>query len=487
MSGKELSLTNKLACRMITVIVAIISLAYIMEIVKGTKGVVYVLSVIVLGWIPTIMCNVAYKRNEESPRIKIYYIAGFGIFYAYLLFTGTNDLIFTYAMPMFFILILYNNIRASVATVLGAAIIVVGYNGMRLIQGKLGVNNAATAEIQILIMFLIAYYVYQCSKTNIEVAESKEAVIKNEQIKTAEMLEETTKASTEVSNGVIEVSEQVSEIGRTVSSTAEAMEQMSESITNSAEAIQNQMIKTQDIQESVAEMTQLSTAALDSANTASIAVMDGNVRLKRLDALSKESIEAEAKISESLEELTRVSNEMTSIIDSISSVANQTNLLSLNASIEAARAGESGKGFAVVANEIGNLAKQTSEATGKISELILSVQNKISEVNTENEKFAVNANEQRTCTENVAESFEVINESVNELKNKISAVEDSSRELMDANRVIVDNIQTISAITEELSASANESATRSKDAVGIVTDAGNTFDELLKVAEKLNK
>ena len=291
----------------------------------------------------------------------------------------------------------------------------------------------------------------------------------------------------EVLNGVIEVSEQVSEIGRTVSSTAEAMEQMSESITNSAEAIQNQMIKTQDIQESVAEMTQLSTAALDSANTASIAVMDGNVRLKRLDALSKESIEAEAKISESLEELTRVSNEMTSIIDSISSVANQTNLLSLNASIEAARAGESGKGFAVVANEIGNLAKQTSEATGKISELILSVQNKISEVNTENEKFAVNANEQRTCTENVAESFEVINESVNELKNKISAVEDSSRELMDANRVIVDNIQTISAITEELSASANESATRSKDAVGIVTDAGNTFDELLKVAEKLNK
>lgn len=487
MNGKEISLTNKLACRMITVIVTIISLAYIMEIVKGTKGLAYVLSVLALGWIPTILCNVSYRRNNESTRVKIYYIVGYGIFYAYLVFTGTNDLIFSYVMPMFFILILYNNVRSSVLTVLGAALINVGYNVMKAMQGKLNVENAATAEIQVLIVFLVAYYVYLCSKTNAGMIENRESVIKNEQLKTAEMLDETTKASAIVSNGVVEVSEKVNDISKSVSETADTMEQMSDSIANSAEAIQNQLVKTQDIQESVAEMTQMSSEALDSANTASNAVDDGNNRLKRLETLSKESMEAEEKISSSLVELTKVSDEMTSIIDSISSVASQTNLLSLNASIEAARAGESGRGFAVVAGEIGNLAKQTSEATERISELILAVQTKIAEVNEENEKFAVNANEQRICTENVAESFAVINDSVNDLKDRITSVEDSSRELMNANKVIVENIQTISAITEELSASATESASRSKDAVDIATDAGDTFEELLKVAEKLSR
>ena len=91
----------------------------------------------------------------------------------------------------------------------------------------------------------------------------------------------------------------------------------------------------------------------------------------------KEQAEDSARNSElaaqKLETLDHYMQEMHSIVEIISKIANQTSLLALNASIEAARAGEAGRGFSVVATEISGMATQTKDATGNIAELIQNV------------------------------------------------------------------------------------------------------------------
>lgn len=81
-------------------------------------------------------------------------------------------------------------------------------------------------------------------------------------------------------------------------------------------------------------------------------------------------MDANNRVLEKMKVLTEYTNKMNTIIETITSIANSTGMLALNASIEAARAGEAGRGFSVVATEISGLASQTKDATVNITELI---------------------------------------------------------------------------------------------------------------------
>ncbi|MBP3755061.1 MAG: HAMP domain-containing protein [Lachnospiraceae bacterium] len=202
-----------------------------------------------------------------------------------------------------------------------------------------------------------------------------------------------------------------------------------------------------------------------------------------------------ASIQESMRELETVTKEMadvgnfveevTNAADVINSIANQTNLLSLNASIEAARAGEAGRGFAVVAEEIGKLAVQSNESSASIKNIMdelktqtdktIGLVTKLNDVMSKQEATSMNSKESLTTLfDNISstkENFEVIRQNVDD----INAV----------CNVLNDSISSLSAISQENASSAEITANACTEITDIINNVSEKADNIKNQSDNL--
>lgn len=190
------------------------------------------------------------------------------------------------------------------------------------------------------------------------------------------------------------------------------------------------------IQENLNQNVQKLKEVTDSTKTAAKMANDSKQNITAIVQELQTLIDQANENSQSIESLTRQMNEINSVIELITDIAEQTNLLALNAAIEAARAGEHGRGFAVVADEVRKLAERTHKATGEISVSIKSLQQEISEINTSAETM-------KTVVDTSASKILDFENLLTKLSNNSSVIVDKSYSMENLTFVVLAKIDHI--------------------------------------------
>ncbi len=284
---------------------------------------------------------------------------------------------------------------------------------------------------------------------------------------------------------------------RNVASTAEEMsasvEQMSSSSYQVADTVseisrgaQSQASKTEEVSRAMVDMTLTVQEVATNSQKAAENAKDSNELINSLGVIAKDLLvkmnsirTATSESSGVIMELDGKSKQIGEIVNLITNIADQTNLLALNAAIEAARAGEHGRGFAVVADEVRKLAEDSGNAAKQISTLIGEIQ--------EGTHNAVTSMQQGS--EEVETGASAINEVANVIENVVAAGNQIASMVQDIAAAAQEQSASIEEVTssiEEVSAISEESAAGTEEASAAVQEQSATMQELSRSAEDLS-
>ncbi|MBF0379584.1 MAG: type IV pili methyl-accepting chemotaxis transducer N-terminal domain-containing protein [Magnetococcales bacterium] len=365
-----------------------------------------------------------------------------------------------------------SSLNAMLKTVIGAAILAV------LIGLYIFMNiNALSRQFQSIIrqVFLQTRSMSACIK-DLELVKNG---LSNDSVHTLQL-------SREVANDHVVVKELVSNIQQSTSNTASQAEAISTATDNLSSNIST--IASASEQSSINITTMASAAEEITANLSNVnsnleqvdesvssvakAIEEVTSSLsqvrERCQAASLESQQANGKAqatSAVMEELALSANEIGQVVDMIKNIANQTNILALNASIEAAGAGEAGLGFSVVANEVKNLARQTNDATKTISDKIEEIQNKANRVSVANTEITDSISlidssntEITSAVDTQADSINNIAQSIKNVAEASGEVTNSAKELNIAAQDVARSALEAAMGTQEVAKSASQAA-----------------------------
>ena len=249
---------------------------------------------------------------------------------------------------------------------------------------------------------------------------------------------------------------------------ASAAEELSAVTEQTSAGVNSQKVETDQVATAMNEMTATVQEVARNAEEASEAALAADQQAREGDKVVGEAIAQIERLSkevgnstEAMGHLKRESDKIGSVLDVIKSVAQQTNLLALNAAIEAARAGEAGRGFAVVADEVRSLAQRTQKSTEEIEELIVGLQSGTQQVATIMDNSRTLTDSSVELTRRAGGSLESITRTVSAIQSMnqqiAAAAEQQSAVAEEINRSVL-NVRDVS---EQTSAASEETAASS--------------------------
>lgn len=276
--------------------------------------------------------------------------------------------------------------------------------------------------------------------------------------------------------------------------TAENMGEVEKTVTEIADGATSQAEETQKAKENVilmgsmVEETNIEVENLrDNASAIRESSDDAMEILENLEGINRKTKDAIEVIYGQTNTTNQSAVKIREATEIITSIAEETNLLSLNASIEAARAGEQGRGFAVVASQIQKLAEQSDESAKQIEAIVNSL---IRDSEKAVETMDVVRNIIGQQSENVDKTnhiFRQVKSGIDSSIEGITAIAQKTRKMDEARINVVDIVQNLTAIAEENAASTEEASAAVTEVANIVSGISDNSEQLKKVSDSLEK
>ncbi|WP_419393225.1 methyl-accepting chemotaxis protein [Cytobacillus praedii] len=297
-------------------------------------------------------------------------------------------------------------------------------------------------------------------------------------------------------NEVNMASEQVAASSDELTASAEQTSQATEIITDTIQhvaqgaehstiSVQESAVALEEVSKGVQSMAEAASVISEASSQATQKAKDGGMYVSRtvqqINAISH-SVNESGEVFQSLDQRSKEIGEITKVI---SDIADQTNLLALNAAIEAARAGEHGKGFAVVADEVRKLAEQSQQSSAQISGLIAEIQQDMLHSNKSIEQVTRDVKEGLAIVEQTEDSFKGILHFMNSLAGKIHDLAATAEQVSASVEEVSATVSSITQISAGTSDHSKNVAASAEEQLASMKEISISAQSLSKLAEDL--
>ena len=476
---------NLTALTGICIMNGILTAAYLVELLKGSRSPLSYAIVAFWCIMPSVAAVLAYRRKRDTVWVRYIAAVGFMVLYTYIRFTTTTNLAFCYVIVIYVILAVYVDRYLSVFLGSFAVLVNIALVVYRAVTVGLTPQEITETEIIIACLVLSSVFTLMAISKISKINRANIGRAERERQQTKQLLGTVLEVADAMAGEVEKAAGQTDRLKHSVEMSKRAMEELTGGANDAVAAITVQQKNTEEIDAYVQEVGGVTASIMESVDRAEGCLTDGRQAMDNLLHQVSVSEEASRQVVKEMDELRKYADRMEGIMALISSVASQTSLLALNASIEAARAGEAGRGFAVVASEISGLAGQTSSATGDIRPLIENMTKSLNEVVKSVDGLLESNGMQNGYVNDTAENFKRIHGSTQSIFGQMGRLKHTVDAVSDANRMIINSVENVSAVMQEVTAGANETLEGSRRNLESVADIAGIMGRMNESAEKL--
>ncbi len=459
---------------------------YLSEFVRGNKSILDVVIAFCLFFSPWIIAFLIYKKNNDSKIIKQFVSYGYGFAYTYLLLNTEFSTSFALVIPIIVLLTMFGDYKYFIRV--GLVAILVNVLDIYISYSRYGLNSPSDIsyyQFKMAILIYVFIFAYVVARVLNELRNKQLDKINKEKEKVEYLLDNVLSKSDVIIKNIEKLnihSNKLKEDSETIQNT---MEEVFEGTRDNSCAVQNQLAMVQAVNSKVSGSFEVSNDIREGFDDTRIKASAGMEVMSKLSEITKATSASGKTVDESIELLIQRMGDVYKIVDLINNIADQTRLLSLNASIEAARAGEAGRGFAVVAGEIQKLATNTTEATADIQNLLFELQTETNKANEAVDNLSEVTTRQRELIISTYSNFEDIKNNINSFGDNINKQSDYMNNILSDNNELAQNIEQFAAASEQLASSSESSKGVIDITISEIKEVSKILDDMMEDVEEL--